>query len=290
MSWYDAEEEAQYEAEQTAKRTAAEENGEEVEEDEDEEEYWENIRPIHQPDIPPFAPPPAPTPTTTVSLRGRRLQLIIKLADIVLTPERPSYSGGVWHVEGMRNECIVASAIAYYDQSNIGPSSLVFRTAVSEPDYEQNDDRGVRAIYGLGNEEALVQSLGAIDTCQGRCIAFPNIFQHRVAPFSILDTSQPGHRSILVAFLIDPSISVISTSRVPPQQADWLTTAANESAVTEALGGVEVLSELVQSYVDWPMSRSEAEQHREKLMHERKYFVQTNTETVYERAFSLCEH
>ena len=288
VSWYDAEEEAQHYAAQAERRARLIES--EQFDEEEQHELLEETRSIIQPDIPPFAPPSAPTPATIVSLRGRQLQLIIKLADIVLTPERPSYSGGVWHVEGMRNECIVASAIAYYDQHNIGPSSLAFRTAVSQPDYNQNDHRGVKAIYGLENEGALVEPLGAIDTCQGRCITFPNIFQHRVAPFSLLDASQPGHRSILVAFLVDPHVSVISTSRVPPQQAEWMVAAENGSALTEALGGVEVLSELVQSYVDWPMSRSEAEQHREKLMHERKYFVQANTEAVYERAFNLCEH
>jgi hypothetical protein len=29
-----------------------------------------------------------------------KLQVIIKLANIVLTPDKPSYAGGKWHVEG----------------------------------------------------------------------------------------------------------------------------------------------------------------------------------------------
>lgn len=36
--------------------------------------------------------PPAET------LAGRRVQVIVKLADIVLTPERPEFPGGVWHI------------------------------------------------------------------------------------------------------------------------------------------------------------------------------------------------
>ena len=36
----------------------------------------------------------------TVSLRGTRVQVIIKLANIILTPEKPNYPGGEWHVEG----------------------------------------------------------------------------------------------------------------------------------------------------------------------------------------------
>jgi len=36
----------------------------------------------------------------TVDLRGKTLQVIVKLANIVLTPEKPEYGGGTWHVEG----------------------------------------------------------------------------------------------------------------------------------------------------------------------------------------------
>ena len=38
--------------------------------------------------------------TPTVSLKGTTIQCIIKLANIVLTPENPEYTGGKWHVEG----------------------------------------------------------------------------------------------------------------------------------------------------------------------------------------------
>ena len=35
-----------------------------------------------------------------VDLREKTLQVIVKLANIVLTPEKPEYGGGTWHVEG----------------------------------------------------------------------------------------------------------------------------------------------------------------------------------------------
>jgi len=35
-----------------------------------------------------------------ISLKGRTLQVIVRLANIVLTPERPGYPGGRLHVEG----------------------------------------------------------------------------------------------------------------------------------------------------------------------------------------------
>jgi hypothetical protein len=47
----------------------------------------------------------------TVSLRDTNIQMIVKLANIVLTPEKPTYDGGSWHVEGMKNEEIVSTFI-----------------------------------------------------------------------------------------------------------------------------------------------------------------------------------
>jgi len=40
-----------------------------------------------------------------ISLRNRTLQVIVRLANIVLTPERPKYPGGKWHVEGLSQPC-----------------------------------------------------------------------------------------------------------------------------------------------------------------------------------------
>jgi hypothetical protein len=43
-------------------------------------------------------------PEKTVDLKRdyahRGLQVIVKLANIELTPENPEYQGGTWHVEG----------------------------------------------------------------------------------------------------------------------------------------------------------------------------------------------
>ncbi|MQY20454.1 hypothetical protein [Nocardia macrotermitis] len=38
------------------------------------------------------------------------------------------------------------------------------------------------------------------------------------------------------------------------------------------------------------MTLAEAKEHRAQLMHERKFFVDTHNEEIYEREFSLCEH
>ncbi|AZM48396.1 DUF4246 domain-containing protein [Streptomyces sp. WAC 06738] len=226
------------------------------------DDWWENRSPVI-PDAPAFTPPEPPGDSARVDLRGRRLQVIVKLATIHLTPDRPEYAGGSWHVEGMVNERIVSTGIYYWDSENITESRLSFRAALDQPGYEQNDDNGVREVYGLEDEDPLNQVLGSAATPAGRCLAFPNILQHRVGEFRLADPTRPGHRKILVFFLVDPETTIVSTSDVPPQQP-WADTST--------------------------MTLEEAKAHREQLMHERKFFVDEHNEQLYEREFSLCEH
>jgi len=42
-----------------------------------------------------------------ISLKGRTLQVIVKLANIILTPEKPHYPSGKWHVEGLHHRFFV---------------------------------------------------------------------------------------------------------------------------------------------------------------------------------------
>ncbi|MFB8352666.1 DUF4246 domain-containing protein [Streptomyces niveus] len=226
------------------------------------DDWWENRSPV-VPDAPVFTPPELPGDSARVDLCGHRLQVIVKLATIHLTPEKPEYSGGSWHVEGMMNERIVSTGIYYWDSENITESTLSFRAALDDPDYEQNDDNGLRDVYGLEDEDALNQLLGSASTPAGRCLAFPNILQHRVGPFALADPTRPGHRKILAFFLVDPSQKIVSTSDVPPQQP-WSDTST--------------------------MTLEEAGDYREQLMRERKFFVDEHNEQLYEREFSLCEH
>ncbi|MGW3055223.1 DUF4246 domain-containing protein [Streptomyces goshikiensis] len=226
------------------------------------DDWWENRSPVI-PDAPDFTPPERPGASDRVDLRGRRLQVIVKLATIHLTPDKPEYAGGSWHVEGMMNERIVSTGIYYWDSENITESRLSFRAALDDPSYEQNDDNGLREVYGLEDEDALNQTLGSASTPAGRCLAFPNVLQHRVGSFRLTDTTRPGHRKILAFFLVDPSESIVSTSDVPPQQP-WFDTST--------------------------MTLEQAKEHREQLMRERKFFVAEHNDQLYEREFSLCEH
>ncbi|KAB1990177.1 DUF4246 domain-containing protein [Streptomyces triticiradicis] len=226
------------------------------------DDWWENRSPTI-PDAPVFTPPESPDESARVDLRGRGLQVIVKLATIHLTPDKPEYPGGSWHVEGMLNERIVSTGIYYWDSENITESRLSFRAALDDPHYEQSDDDGMREVYGLEDADALNQVLGSASTPAGRCLAFPNILQHRVGSFRLTDPTRPGHRKILAFFLVDPSEKIVSTSDVPPQQP-WSETST--------------------------MTLEQAENYREQLMQERKFFVDEHNEQLYEREFSLCEH
>ncbi|MFD4321173.1 DUF4246 domain-containing protein [Streptomyces sp. NPDC058548] len=228
----------------------------------EEDDWWENRRPVI-PDAPAFTAPEVPDASARVDLRGRGLQVIVKLATIHLTPEKPEYAGGSWHVEGMLNERIVSTGIYYWDSENITESRLSFRAALDDPEYEQNDDNGLRDVYGLEDEDALNQILGSASTPAGRCLAFPNVLQHRVGSFRLTDPTRAGHRKILAFFLVDPSERIVSTSDVPPQQP-WSDTST--------------------------MTLDQAKDFREQLMRERKFFVDEHNEQLYEREFSLCEH
>ncbi|MFF3756146.1 DUF4246 domain-containing protein [Streptomyces sp. NPDC002185] len=226
------------------------------------EQWWETRTPV-VPDAPAYIPHPRPDDSERVDLSGRGVQVVVKLATIHLTPENPEYAGGSWHVEGMLNERIVSTGIYYWDSENITESRLSFRAALDDPHYEQNDDEGLREVYGLEDEDALNQVLGSASTPAGRCLAFPNVLQHRVGPFRLADPGRPGHRKILAFFLVDPSERIVSASDVPPQQP-WATTST--------------------------MTLEQAGHFREELMRERKFFVDEHNEQLYEREFSLCEH
>ncbi|CAF1078068.1 unnamed protein product [Didymodactylos carnosus] len=257
--------------------------------DDNDDDDDRDTRPITIPDVGEFEITSSTPPVTEViDLCGRKLQVIVKLANIELTPENPKYSGGVWHVEGMKNEQIVSTGIYYYFNSNITESNLEFRTVIREPKYEQNDNRGVETVYGLNDEQPLNQPLGELITQENRCIVFPNIYQHRIAPFQLKDLTKSGQRKILVLFLVDPSVRILSTSNVPPQQSHWLVNIIRSMPPFNELPLVVV--DKIMNYVDFPMNMNQAKQHREKLMDERKYFISKNNELLFERPFSLCEH
>ncbi|KAJ2933516.1 hypothetical protein H1R20_g3587, partial [Candolleomyces eurysporus] len=293
------------------------------EEDEDEDDFWdrkqewiEATRVVEQPE---------PEEQFKSSILEREplsfkekfgdlpLQIIVKLANIELTTEKPEYGGGTWHVEGKRNESICATAIYYYSSENITPSSLALRQQsdaefFTDFPYEQGQHDFLGAVFGLRNWSDSIQEIGSVATREGRLITFPNILQHQVQPFKLADPTKPGHRKILALFLVDPNLRVISTADVPCQRQDWwwnemlkATSASSDSskklsfADAKAAAGVHKLPVELQKIVfddvdDFPISMDKAKEYREELMEERKKFVLKHQKDFAAESISLCEH
>jgi hypothetical protein len=152
------------------------------------------------------------------------------MVSIELTPEKPQFPSGGWHVEGQMNEHIVGTALYYLDSENITESHLEFRTNTSSyesEDYPVGQDayHWMESVFGAnlgsGSGSPCVQRYGSVTTPQGRLLCFPNVFQHRVSGFRLADPTKPGHRRFIALWLVDPFTRIISTANVPPQQAEW---------------------------------------------------------------------
>ncbi|KAF7982668.1 hypothetical protein HWV62_27131 [Athelia sp. TMB] len=227
--------------------------------------------------------------------KDRGLQVIVKLANIHLTPDKPEYAGGTWHVEGQLNEHICATALYYYDCENITESRLAFRQqshGTEDISYAQDWHRWLHDIYGFTNADATVQYLGEVCSQEGRLLTFPNIFQHRVEPFRLADSTQPGHRKILALFLVDPHIRVISSANVPCQRRDWWQEEVERSRALPKSLPLEMKREIVghMEDEDFPMSIEEAKKLRLELMEERKSYGGMQDRSFNGTRFSLCEH
>ncbi|KAI1366480.1 hypothetical protein F5Y08DRAFT_133372 [Xylaria arbuscula] len=262
------------------------------------------------------------------------LQIIVKMASIELTPEKPSYPAGSWHLEGQLNEHICATALYYLDSENITTSHLSFRMQTDqyldeeEPwqNIGQDDYHWAERIHGteLGvTMGTCLQYFGNVETPQGRLLAFPNMFQHAVSPFELVDKTKPGHRRFIALWLVDPHIRIISTANVPPQQQDWWIesifgrTPESQQAALARLPAeiVQLLEErgfigqtpladmqgrlpvelmnMVRAYFSESspiMSVEEARAHRLELMKERTAFVDRTNRVMETRSYSFCEH
>ena len=129
-----------------------------------------------------------------------------------------------------------------------------------------------------------MQGVGDVITKANRCVAFPNLYQHRVQPFRLKDTTKPGHRKILVFFLIDPTKTVLSATDVAPQQREWVTEAMHSAGHVSAFGKLPVeLLNMISNANDGAMTRTEAEEYRKELMSERVVFVEQNNRVYFGR-------
>ncbi|KAF5680281.1 hypothetical protein FDENT_8484 [Fusarium denticulatum] len=270
---------------------------------------WEEIREPIQPEAPEFkAWDYGVKPGESLRERFKDLQVIVKMASIELTPDKPTFPAGGWHVEGQMNEHIVGTALYYLDSENVKPSYLQFRmqTDYYQEDWNVGQDAfgWMERVYGthLRGGDCL-QRYGRIETKQ-----------------ELDDKSKPGHRRFIALWLVDPRTRVINTGNVPPQQKSWWMESAfggmdEESAknipnaVAKLVSGgeqepaglkaaaesgnplPEELVNMVQTEADeasMPMSLEEAKEHRLKLMDERTSYQRDAEQSWSGIQYSFC--
>ncbi|KAJ3146431.1 hypothetical protein HDU86_008536 [Geranomyces michiganensis] len=199
-------------------------------------------------------------------------QIVVKMANIELTPEKPSYPGGSFHLEGTDREDIVATGIYYYSIENITASRLSFKSAFNAEEshdgsYEQNDHVGIKEVLGVDADQQTVQLMGSVEAVEGRCIVFP---KYKVEKFSRADPTRSGHRKILCFFLVNPqNTDVLSTSRVPPLQSDWLWGELLDTVPRLRNLPPELLAH-IRKYAETPLSLHQAKERRIRFMKARK--------------------
>eukprot|EP00501_MAST-03F_sp_TOSAG23-6_P002410 GSMAST32.ASY1.ANO1.2519.1 assembled CDS len=203
---------------------------------------------------------PEPIHPSHCSLHGRQLQVITKIVDYELSPGQ-SYEG-VWHVEGMSHEEIVATVIWVAERDDdLEGGDLLFKRAFLKNEAEFIFSTVASDRHSVLNDiidEGLVP-LGRITTPRGRLLCFPNITRLLNKNKENDDaTSEKARRRIVVFFIINPDKRIVSTADISPQQ--------------KVAGG--------------HMSRNEALDNRLKLMQERKYAKQDWNV----REIELCEH
>lgn len=163
--------------------------------------------------------------------------------------------------------------------------------------YPQGQHSFVQQIFNFNedvtgwDEADITQTLGGVNTCQGRLLTFPNVVQHRVGSFGLADPSKPGHRKILALFLVDPHMEIISSGNVPPQREDWW---KERQGVVNQLLATKLPAELQNMVHDsleaTPITMDEAKKYREQLMEERSIKTTQQNEVFEKGGFSLCEH
>jgi hypothetical protein len=187
---------------------------------------WIKNRTFKFPDVGPFTIPEVLKEEEQFQLRNQTIQVIFKIASVELSPEKPKYDGGSWHVEGKERENIVATAIYYLDSDNITTPTLAFRQCALVDiytEYDPDEDEHIRRLYGdLYDVSPAAQSksvpLGRVKTPKQRAIVFPNSMQHKLSSFELIDKTKPDYRRFIVMFLIHPKERIPSTAEIVPQQ------------------------------------------------------------------------
>jgi hypothetical protein len=194
-----------------------------------------------------------PQPAEPRSLRGRTLQVITKIVEYDLKTDETFE--GVWHVEGMSHEHILATGVyTLHRDAGLAGGELRFKRGYTPEEagalfwtIPQCRPSSIEEMV----DEAYVP-VGTVATPAGRGFVFPNSHVHKLSPMSA--TEQPARRQVIVFWLVDPDVTLTGMEEVPLPQST--------------------------------MTYEQACEVRLALMEERRRHKQSHNV----RAVSLCEH
>lgn len=175
--------------------------------------------------------------------RTEGLQIIIQVTSIDLTPDHPTYAGDQeFHVAGMLNEHIVATAVYYYDVDNISGAKISFEqeASIDNNSFNVKNEDFINKVWDIPDCEVpegdepwrftkALQTLGAIAISSRRFLAWPNTLRSKAESFSLEDPSRPGHLRFVTLWLVDPHYRICSTQNIPLQLQDWAGTPSPRS-------------------------------------------------------------
>ena len=255
------------------------------------------------PETPAYAPDAAARAEAYDEWSAKRFAEVISTNEFILFGEAPDEDG--WELAGQLNEHIVAIAVFPFDADNVTEPRIAFRQRISsacdlyrlhewrnEPNsasgfYQASHDGPARFMGKFHDATALAeifgvsweviepeptgyyehQQIGSVATPQGRLVTFPNVLEHRIEPFKLVDGTTPGRYRWLTLYLVDPHYRVCSTRNVPPQQHDWWVAAVGRDLAAAGLPW-EIIDHIMRYTNSWPMGMDEAEWHRDRMFKE----------------------
>ncbi|CAC9891289.1 unnamed protein product [Aureobasidium pullulans] len=172
------------------------------------------------------------------TFRNKGLQIIVKIVNVKLTPENPDFRGTHWHIEGSKNDHIVANSLYVFDSTNATASGISFRQENDiylddHCDVKDDDEalEDVLTVFAITDKEHIVpgypceapalQELGSVGLPEGRLIAWPNMLHHHLHGVELIDKDKAGCLSYVVLSLVDPYYRICSTRNVVPQDRRW---------------------------------------------------------------------
>lgn len=255
------------------------------------------------PEMPAYAPDAAARVVASTARATEQFARAMASDKYVMLDRKPDMDG--WRLPGLLNEHIVAVAVYAFDVDNVTEPRLAFRQNTSldyslyqvreylqrppaayyDPETDgpahligkASDAKTLAEVLGFAELQNIdlsdgpdypYQHIGSVATTQGRLVAFPNVLEHRLDPFCLVDSTKPGRFRWLTLYLVDPHYRVCSTRNVPPQQHEWWAGTVGHD-LSKAFGlARETLDHIMRDTGSWPMSMDEAEWHREQRVEE----------------------